>query len=200
MQLVFATNNNHKLKEIRDIAGRNIIITGLEESGFYGEIPEDFDTIEQNASQKAHYIYNKLKMNCFADDTGLEVDCLGGEPGVYSARYSRMAKDRFAEMGIVEGNISKLLWKLKNEQNRGARFRTVISLILNGQEFQFEGIVNGKILKETRGDKGFGYDPLFMPEGYSLSFAQLSSEEKNRISHRSKAVSKLISFLKNIEE
>jgi XTP/dITP diphosphohydrolase len=111
-----------------------------------------------------------------------------------------MAKDRFAEMGIVEGNISKLLWKLKNEQNRGARFRTVISLILNGQEFQFEGIVNGKILKETRGDKGFGYDPLFMPEGYSLSFAQMSSEEKNRISHRSKAVSKLISFLKNIEE
>ena len=197
MKLIFATNNLHKLSEIKELTGNKIQINGLEESGYTGDIPEDFETLEKNASQKAWFIYDKLNKNCFADDTGLEVDALDGQPGVFSARYSRMQNDRFSEMDVVEGNINKLLENMKFMENRKARFRTVISLILDKREFRFEGIVNGSILKERWGGGGFGYDPVFLPEGYSKSFAQMNLNEKNKISHRARAMSELISFLKD---
>ena len=196
MTLIFATNNKHKLSEVQQLVGRSCKILGLAESGFKGEIPEDFDSLEKNSSQKAWYIYDCLKENCFADDTGLEVDALNGHPGVYSARYSRIGDKKYATMNIAEGNIKKLLENLDLENNRKARFRTVISLIINGLEYQFEGIVNGTILREKWGEEGFGYDPVFLPEGYSKSFAQMNLDEKNKISHRGIAISKLVRFLK----
>lgn len=195
MDLIFATNNEHKLREIRQLVGAKINVSGLNESGFTGEIPEDHDTLEKNSSQKVWHIYNLIKKSCFADDTGLEVEALAGGPGVYSARYSRMGDNRYSELDIFEGNICKLLDNLKTSENRRARFRTVISLILDGTEYQFEGIVNGLILKEKLGEKGFGYDPVFLPDGYSKSFAQMNLQDKNKISHRSIAMTKLVGFL-----
>ena len=198
MELIFATNNLHKLKEIQNLAGEENKIIGLTASGFNFELPEDFDTLEKNSSQKAWYVYNTLHKDCFADDTGLEVEALNGSPGVYSARYSRLEDDMFAKMEIDDGNISKLLFKLQSSANRKARFRTVISLILSGKEYQFEGIVNGIILAEKFGEGGFGYDPVFLPDGYSKSFAQMSLQDKNKISHRSVAIGKLIGFINDL--
>lgn len=195
MELVFATNNLHKLKEIRDLVNENYRILGLSDIGIRTEIPEDHPSLEKNASQKAWFIFNKTKMNCFADDTGLEVASLKGEPGVYSARYSRTGYPVFPDMDVVEGNIHKLLLSLGDKTDRSARFRTVISLIINGREFTFEGIVEGKILKQPRGNSGFGYDPVFEPAGYTETFAEMDLSEKNRISHRARAMGRLVEFL-----
>lgn len=198
MTLIFATNNLHKLSEIRSIIPNPKRILGLSEAGFEGEIPEDFPTLEQNASQKAWYIYKKLGQNCFADDTGLEVDALNGEPGVYSARYSKMGELKFPDLEISDGNIKKLLEMMRYEVNRQARFRTVIALIINRVEYQFEGIVSGAIAMEKKGLQGFGYDPVFIPDGKQCSFGEMNLEEKNRISHRGIAVGKFVNFLNSI--
>lgn len=191
-KLVFATNNEHKVEEIRNKLGGLFEISTLKEIGCTEEIPEDSGTLEGNAQQKSHYLFSKYGCDCFADDTGLEVEALNNEPGVYSARYAGESKD-------PDANMDKLLLNLKNHSNRKARFRTVISLIIDGKEYLFEGIANGKILTERHGSKGFGYDPIFQPDGYNLSFAELSMEEKNAISHRGKAVEKLIDFLSKHE-
>jgi len=198
MELVFATNNPDKIKEVKNLVSSKIKIISLIESGFTKDIAEDNETLEENARQKAWFIYKNLAMNCFADDSGLEVEALNNTPGVYSARYSRIGNERYKKMDIVEGNIQKLLHNLKNITNRRARFRTVISLILYGKEFQFEGVVHGIILNERRGQEGFGYDPIFLPDGYSKTFAEMSMEEKNKISHRFLAVSKLVKFLNSL--
>lgn len=187
-RLVFATNNAHKLKEVRDLAGNQIELMSLKEIGCNDDVPEDADTLEGNASIKAWYIYNKYGADCFADDTGLEIDALDGRPGVKSARYA-------GEDCIPANNIRKVLRELKDESNRKARFRTVISLIIAGQETRFDGIVDGVILHELRGGDGFGYDPVFLPDGYNRSFAEMTLEEKNRISHRARAIEKLIDYL-----
>lgn len=163
-------------------------LLSLSDIGFTEEIPEDFDTLELNASQKAWHIYNRFGIDCFADDTGLEVDALNGAPGVYSARYAGEQKN-------PQDNIVKLLAELTGIDNRKARFRTVISLIINGEESLFEGLVEGQILTRKHGEAGFGYDPIFMPDGYNVSFAQMELDAKNAISHRGRAVSKLVSFL-----
>jgi XTP/dITP diphosphohydrolase len=198
MELIFATNNLYKIQEVKNLVNSKIRIISLNDSGYEGDIPEDYDTLEKNSSQKAWYIYNRLTRSCFADDTGLEVESLNNEPGVYSARYSRIGTEQYNGMDIVEGNISKLLDNMQDSDNRSARFRTVISLILDGKEYQFEGVVNGSILKEKRGSKGFGYDPVFLPEGFSKSFAQMCLEDKNKISHRFLAISKLVRFLNRL--
>ncbi len=190
MKLVFATNNKHKLEEVRKILGNQFEILSLKDINCFEEIPETQKTIEGNASQKAHYIYNKYKTNCFADDTGLEIEALNGEPGVYSARYA-------GEHCSFEDNVEKVLKKLSGIPNRKARFKTVISLIIDKKEYQFEGIINGTITTEKHGTSGFGYDPIFLPDGYDKTFAELSSEEKNKISHRGLATRKLINFLSN---
>lgn len=195
MEIVFATNNLHKLEEISKMLLGKFRILGLKELGISEEIPEDHDTLEENASQKAWFIYRKTGRSCFADDTGLEVDSLGGAPGVYSARYSRMGKILFPELSPAEGNIKKLLLEMKGADNRRARFRTVISLILEGAEHRFVGICEGQISEEPAGSEGFGYDPVFIPDSYSLSFAEMDLAEKNRISHRAKAVQALVQFL-----
>ncbi len=195
MEIVFATNNLHKLEEVSKMLLGKFRILGLKELGISEEIPEDHDTLEENASQKAWYIYRKTGRSCFADDTGLEVDSLGGAPGVYSARYSRMGKILFPELSPAEGNIKKLLLEMKGADNRRARFRTVISLILEGVEHRFVGICEGQISEEPAGSEGFGYDPVFIPDSYSLSFAEMDLAEKNRISHRAKAVQALVQFL-----
>ena len=179
--LVLATNNPHKVDEIKSKLGNSLSIKTLNELGFYDDIPETAGTLQGNASQKAHFLYDKFGCNCFADDTGLEVEALNGEPGVYSARYAGVDKDS-------EANMQKLLKNLSGKENRNARFRTVISLIWEGEEHFFEGIVEGTILTEKHGSEGFGYDPIFQPNGYSKSFAELSMDEKNAISHRGKAV------------
>jgi len=188
MELIFATNNRHKAEEIQRLIPRSIRVLTLEDVGLTEEIPEDQDTLEGNASQKSRYVYHRLSRSCFSDDTGLEIDALGGKPGVFSARYAGDDKD-------PEANMDKVLKKLKDEDNRRARFRTVISLILDEQEFIFEGVVEGHILREKRGDEGFGYDPIFLPEGSSLTFAQMPMNMKNRISHRSRAIKKLANYL-----
>ena len=192
MELVFATNNKHKLEEIQAIVGDHFRLLSLHDISCNEEIPEEQDTLEGNASQKAFFIYNKYGYNCFADDTGLEIEALNGEPGVFSARYAGEAKN-------PEANIDKVLGKLAKIKNRKARFRTVISLVINGTETQFEGIVDGEILNERQGNSGFGYDPVFLPEGFSQSFAEMSLLEKNRISHRGRAVAKLAAFLKSLD-
>lgn len=191
-KLIFATNNEHKVEEIRNKLGGIFEISTLKEIGCTEEIPEDSGTLEGNALQKAHYLYNNYGCNCFADDTGLEVEALNNEPGVYSARYAGESKDS-------EANMDKLLYNLKDKSNRNARFRTVIALIIDGKEYLFEGIAKGIILTERHGSKGFGYDPIFQPDGYNQSFAELTMDEKNRISHRGKAVEKLIEFLSKHE-
>ena len=195
--IIFATNNLHKLEEVRAIAGPGFSIKGLSDYGLTDEIPEDFNTLEENASQKAWYVYNILGKDCFADDTGLETEALNGEPGVYSARFSRIGNPVYPDMPVNEGNITKLLKKLENVTNRYARFRTVISLIYKGKEYRFECIVNGDILTERSGVFGFGYDPVFRPSGYQISFAEMSPAEKNKISHRAEALKKMIAFLQH---
>ena len=192
MEIVFATNNKHKLSEIRDILGNEIEVLSLDDIDCHADIPETSDTLEGNALQKAHYVYDNYHISCFADDTGLEVDALGGEPGIYSARYAGNNHDS-------EANMTKLLAKLGDNKNRKARFRTVIALILDGKNVEekiFEGIVEGSIIKERRGGEGFGYDPIFQPEGYNHTFAELGSDIKNKISHRARATAKLVDELK----
>ena len=187
-ELVFATNNPHKLKEIRDIIGNRFRIMSLADIGCYEEITENAPTIEGNASLKSWYVWNKYRKDCFADDTGLEIKALGGKPGVKSARYA-------GEDCNPENNIRKILQELENVNDRNARFRTVISLIIKGREARFEGTAEGTILNEKRGKDGFGYDPVFLPAGYLQSFAEMSPEEKNKISHRARATHKLIDHL-----
>jgi XTP/dITP diphosphohydrolase len=187
-RIVFATNNHHKLEEVQKLLNNSLEILSLDDIGFDQEIPEDFETLEENASQKAWHIYKKFNIDCFADDTGLEVDALNGEPGVFSARYAGDQKNS-------NDNIRKLLLNLKNCQNRQAQFRTVISLILDGEEFRFEGLVRGKIINSLKGESGFGYDPVFVPDGYDQTFAEMNLDLKNLISHRGKAVRKLACHL-----
>ena len=188
-KMVVATNNAHKLKEIAAILGQEIELLSLKDIQCYADIPETADTLEGNARQKAMYIYENYGMDCFADDTGLEVEALGGAPGVFSARYAGDGHDS-------EANMQKLLKELAGKENRKAQFRTVICLIRNGKEHLFEGIVKGEIIQEKRGGAGFGYDPIFVPEGYDLTFAELGDDVKNTISHRARAVEKLCQFLK----
>lgn len=196
MKIVFATNNQHKLDEIRNILGKDFEIVSLNEIGCHEDIPETGKTLEENAWQKANYIFNKYGLSCFADDTGLEVDALNGAPGVFSARYAG------GEGHDSEANMQKLLRELAENNNRKARFRTVIALILKdesrgmGDERRetFEGIVEGHIAHEKSGAEGFGYDPIFVPDGYNQSFAELGIDIKNQISHRARAVKKLAEY------
>ena len=188
MELVFATNNQHKVQEIQALAGDSINLLSLKDIGHEGDLPEEQETLEGNAYQKARYVFDNYGFNCFADDTGLEVEALNGLPGVYSARYAGDSKNSL-------NNISKLLEKIKDKHNRKARFRTVISLIINGEEKRFEGAVNGEIIDDMRGSEGFGYDPVFKPVGYETTFAEMPLEDKNMISHRSKAINKLVNYL-----
>jgi len=186
--LVFATNNTHKLCEVTDMLGERFVVKGLKAIDCFDELPEEQDTLEGNALQKARYVYDRYQVDCFADDTGLEVEALNGEPGVYSARYA-------GEACIAANNIEKLLGKLQGVNNRRARFRTVIALILNGKETLFEGIVEGTIRTKPDGDGGFGYDSIFQPDGYDTSFGEMSSSLKNTISHRANAVKRLVDYL-----
>jgi len=187
-RLVFATNNAHKIEEVAAKIGGRITLLSLHDIGCNDEIAETGATFSQNAAIKSWHIYNKYHLNCFGDDSGLEIDALNGEPGVYSARYS-------GNYGDHEANINKVLHELGTNPNRKARFRTVISLVLNGIEHVFEGTVEGAIRYERAGNRGFGYDPIFQPNGYNITFAEMSLDEKNAISHRAKAVEKLIEFL-----
>lgn len=187
-QLVFATNNPHKLQEIRAILGSDFLVKGLCDIGCTEDIPETADTLEGNAAIKARYVKEHYGYDCFADDTGLEVTALGGAPGVYSARYAGPGHDSAA-------NVALLLENMKNEDDRTARFRTVIALTEGDEIKEFEGIVNGRIIESLRGDGGFGYDPVFVPDGYDMTFAELSAEEKNSISHRGRAVAALLQYL-----
>lgn len=197
MKIVFATNNQHKLQEIREILGDQFEILSLADIGCHEDIPETGNTLEANAHQKAEYVFDHYHIDCFADDTGLEVDALGGAPGVHSARYAEGTDHN------SEANMAKLLRELGDNDNRKAQFRTVISLIqmeggnpVCSREYQFEGIVEGRIDREKHGSEGFGYDPVFIPEGYDKSFAELGEEIKNQISHRARAVKKLAEWLK----
>lgn len=190
MKIVFATHNRHKVEEVQAVLGEGYELITAAEAGVKEEIPEEQPTIQGNASQKSHYLYEHTGLNCFADDTGLEVEALDGAPGVYSARY---AGDHVS----YEDNNRLLLKNLEGKTNRRARFRTVISLILNGEEHLFEGTVEGTIATAPRGEAGFGYDPLFVPDGYETTFAQMSAEAKNSISHRGRAVAALAAFFRD---
>lgn len=190
--LVFATANQNKVKEIQALMPPSVKLLGLNDINCTEEIPETQPTIEGNAAQKAFYVFEKYHYNCFADDTGLEVEALDNRPGVMSARYAGDAKN-------ASDNINKVVQELKQEKNRAARFKTVISLVIDGEEMQFEGVVEGTILKEKRGDKGFGYDPIFVPDGSDKSFAEMDLSEKNKISHRALAVNKLIAYLNSLD-
>jgi XTP/dITP diphosphohydrolase len=187
MELVFASNNRHKIEEIQAIAGDQFLVRSLEDIGCHEEIPETGNTFEANAGQKSHFIYERFFLNCFADDSGLEIDALHGEPGVDSAHYSG-SRD-------FDENMKLVLERMGNTANRKARFRTVISLIIEGSEHHFEGVIEGHITNEISGTKGFGYDPIFIPDGYTLSFAEMDPTEKNSISHRALALRKMIDFL-----
>ena len=189
--LVFATNNLNKLKEVRALLPNFIELKSLSNINCFEEISETATTLEGNAILKADFVTQKFQLNCFADDTGLEVESLNGTPGVYSARYS-------GEGGTSEKNIEKLLFNLKDKSNRNAQFRTVIALNLSGKQTLFEGVCKGKIIKEKRGIKGFGYDPIFIPDDYTKTFAEMNIDEKGTISHRGKAIQKLIQFLNNL--
>lgn len=189
-KLVFATNNAHKLREIRQILEHEFDIVSLNELNIQEDIPETADTLKGNALQKAEFIFERTGFDCFADDTGLEVQALGGAPGVYSARYA-------GENATFDDNMSKLLDEMHEKANRKARFVTVIALILQGQHYFFEGSVEGQILAEKQGAEGFGYDPIFLPDGFTQSFAEMDAATKNRISHRGKSVRKLAEFLLN---
>lgn len=190
MKLIFATNNAHKLSEVQQIVGDSFTLVSLAQCGITGDIPETQTTIEGNALQKARFVHEATGADCFADDTGLEVDALDGAPGVHSARYATDGHD-------FDANTRLLLANLEGCSNRSARFRTVIALILDGREYLFEGVVNGDILGRPTGGGGFGYDPVFRPEGFSVSFAQMSPEQKNAVSHRGRAVAQLERFLKD---
>ncbi|PIQ47805.1 MAG: non-canonical purine NTP pyrophosphatase [Cytophagales bacterium CG12_big_fil_rev_8_21_14_0_65_40_12] len=192
MKICFATNNQNKLKEISEILGDQFELLSLESIGCFEELEETKDTLEGNSLQKAAYVHAKFNIPVFADDTGLEVNSLNGAPGVYSARYAGPERDSF-------NNMQKLLTALEDKTDRSARFRTVITYMENGQSFQFEGIVEGEIIKNMEGEGGFGYDPIFTPKGYDQTFGELSSEIKNQISHRKRAFDKLINFLKTKE-
>ena len=188
MKIVFATNNKHKLSEIRQILGGRVEVLSLNDIGCNVDIPETGSTLEENALQKAQYVYDHYHIDCFADDTGLEVNALNGAPGVYSARYAGDGHDS-------EANMTKLLNELGENNNRSARFRTVIALIQQGEVHEFEGIVNGQIIRERRGGEGFGYDPIFQPDGYDQTFAELGLDIKNQISHRARATRKFAEYL-----
>jgi XTP/dITP diphosphohydrolase len=194
-ELVFATNNKHKIEEISSLLGNSIKLLSLADIGCFDEIPEDQNTLEGNAMQKARYIYNKFHRDCFADDTGLEVEGLNGRPGVYSARYSENETPNVSNEKRSEANIKKLTREMKPVKNKKAAFRTIICLIIKGNEYLFEGKVNGRLISEMLGKKGFGYDPIFIPSGYNITYAEMSLEEKNQISHRAKAIRMLIEFL-----
>ena len=193
MKLVFATNNAHKLQEVRQILGERFEVVGLNDIGCHEDIPETAETLEGNAQQKAHYVKEHYGLDCFADDTGLEVAALDGAPGVHSARYAELFGK--GDTHDSDANMNLLLNNLEEKTDRSARFRTVIALIYKGQEYLFEGICPGKILHERHGNEGFGYDPIFQPTGFDQSFAQMSAEEKNAISHRGRATQKLAEFL-----
>ena len=190
-KLVFATNNAHKLEEVAAILGDQVELLSLNDIGCQADIPETAETLEGNALLKSSYIYKNYHLDCFADDTGLEVEALNGAPGVYSARYAG------GEGHDAQANMLKLLHELDGKENRKAQFRTAISLILDGKEYLFEGVIKGEIIKEKRGDSGFGYDPVFMPEGYDRTCAELGNDIKNQISHRALAVQKLCEFLQS---
>lgn len=192
-KLVFATNNAHKLEEIRAILGDKMEILSLADINCHADIPETANTLEGNAHLKSEYVYNHYGLDCFADDTGLEVEALDGAPGVYSARYAGDGHDS-------QANMQKLLKEMEEKNNRKAQFRTVISLIEKGEEKLFEGIVRGEITREKRGNSGFGYDPVFQPEGFDVTFAEMGSEIKNKISHRAKAVEALCNYLSQKNE
>lgn len=197
--IVFATNNAHKLSEVRQILGEKFEVRSLKEIGCTEELPETHETLHENALQKAKYIKEHYGYDCFADDTGLEVDALGGKPGVYSARYAAISEGKWEakpEDHDSEQNMQKLLMMLDGKENRSAQFRTVIALLLGDECQLFEGIVKGEITMERHGAEGFGYDPIFRPEGYDVTFAEMSGAEKNSISHRGRAVAKLVEFLK----
>ena len=191
LTLVFATNNAHNLEEVSAILGDQVELLSLNDIGCQTDIPETAETLEGNALLKSSYIYKNYHLDCFADDTGLEVEALNGAPGVYSARYAG------GEGHDAQANMLKLLHELDGKENRKAQFRTAISLILDGKEYLFEGVIKGEIIKEKRGDSGFGYDPVFMPEGYDRTFAELGNDIKNQISHRALAVQKLCEFLQS---
>ncbi len=191
MELIFATNNRHKTDEIRSVLSDELRIITLQEAGIDKDIPEPFDTLEDNASAKSRAIFEMTGMDCFSEDTGLEVTALNGEPGVKSARYA-------GESRSFDANIEKLLANLADKQDRRARFRTVISLLIGGKETLFEGTCEGRIIEGKRGKQGFGYDPVFVPEGSELTFAEMGMTEKNRFSHRKKATEKLVAFLNNL--
>lgn len=188
IELIFATNNAHKLEEVQAMVGDKFILKSLADIGCQDDIPETGVTFQENAQQKTDYLVKKYQVNCFGDDSGLEIDALGGEPGVYSARYSG-SRD-------MDQNIKLVLSNLENRAERNARFRTVISLFLDGKQYFFEGAIEGVIIDTCRGEGGFGYDPIFIPNGYSRTFAEMSAAEKNLISHRAIAVSKMAEFLK----
>jgi len=188
MEIIFASNNLNKIREIKNVLGNSFTLLSLQDINMNKDIPEDEMTLEGNALHKARHIYKASGMSVFADDTGLEVEALNGRPGVHSARFAGENKDS-------DANIKKLLSLLENETNRNARFRTVIALISDGKEYLFEGIVTGTIIKERRGNQGFGYDPVFIPDGKSVTFAEMDLDEKNRISHRARAFEKLKLFL-----
>nr|WKN39503.1 non-canonical purine NTP diphosphatase [Tunicatimonas sp. TK19036] len=190
MKLCFATNNAHKITEVQQLLGSSFEIVSLQDIGCAEELPETQNTLEGNSAQKARFVYEHYQVDCFADDTGLEIQALKGEPGVYSARYAGPQRDN-------QANMQKVLNNLEGETNRQAQFRTVITLILAGKEYAFEGTAPGTIAQEPSGHEGFGYDPIFIPEGYEQSFAEMLLEEKNQISHRGKAVQKLVGFLQN---
>ena len=210
MKIVFATNNQHKLDEIRSILGPEFEVVSLADIGCHEDIPETGATLEENALMKAQYIYDHYHVSCFADDTGLEVETLGGAPGVYSARYASMVNDSTVSHDS-EANMNRLLHELANNNNRKARFRTVIALIEKKDVcpcgctsvklvHKFEGIVNGEITHEKSGAEGFGYDPIFRPDGYDKTFAELGADIKNHISHRARATQKLAEYLKKVKE
>jgi len=193
MKLVFATNNKHKLQELQAIIGDSFELLSLRDIGCFDDIPEEQPTLEGNARQKAFYVFEKFGFACFADDTGLEIEALNGEPGVYSARYAGEGKS-------ADANMEKVLKNMEKINRRDARFRTVISLVINGEEKQFEGIIEGEILREKRGDSGFGYDPIFQPRGLNFTFAEMELDEKNKISHRGRAIQKLVKYLKELNQ
>lgn len=193
MKLIFATNNTHKLTEVQAVLGDVYTLVTPRECGVEEDIPEEQPTLEGNASQKSHYLRDRTGLDCFADDTGLEVEALGGAPGVHSARYATDGHDFAA-------NNRLLLKNMEGMSNRRARFRTVISLLLNGEEHLFEGVVEGRIIYQEAGHEGFGYDPLFVPDGHDKTFAQMSTDEKNSVSHRARAVRKLVAYLHSVEK
>lgn len=190
MKIIFATGNKHKFEEIKHKIGDFLNLVNLDDIGFYGEMPETHYTLEENAAEKAFFIYNRFNISCFADDTGLEIEALSGRPGVFSARYA-------GRIASSESNIIKVLSEMKNEINRIAQFRTVIALVENERLYKFEGRIVGTITNKKRGRMGFGYDSIFIPDGYNKTFAEMTLEEKNSISHRTIAVNKLVDYLSN---